>query len=198
MELVNKLLELRKSNGFSQEELAEKLGVSRQTISKWELNESSPDLKQAKQLSKIFNVSLDELANNDIKDILTKKISNVEKLSGFIHKLLVGILICAIIFVLLFIVDTLTRVSGRGTIMQLHFCSLNNQSYEIKISAESEEEIGSLIRPNRVQILDDNMPITKVEVNPFIAIPDLEKYDKFYQVKNLIFHFFESKGGSCY
>ena len=60
---------LRKKKGLSQEELAEKVGVARQTISKWELGETSPDLKQAKELSKIFNVSLDELTNNDIKDI---------------------------------------------------------------------------------------------------------------------------------
>lgn len=198
MEFWNKLLNLRKANGFSQEELAEKLGVSRQTISKWELNESSPDLKQAKQLSKIFKVSLDELVNNDIRDILTEKVTNVEKFTGFAHKLLIGILICAIILMLLFIVDNLTRASSSGTSEQHVFCSLNDQSYKIAISAESEEEITSLIRPSHIQILDDDMPVTNVEVSPFIAIPNLEKYDKFYQLRNVIFLFFESKGGSCY
>jgi transcriptional regulator with XRE-family HTH domain len=198
MDLGKKLLELRKSNAFSQEKLAEELDVSRQTISKWELNESSPNLKQAKQLSKIFSVSLDELVNNDIKDILTKKISNVEKLTGFVHKILVGILICFIIFVLLFIVDSLTRVSGWGTIGQNIFCSLDNESYEITLTAQEKEEVSSLIRGGEISILDDNMPVTKVQVSPFIAIPDLEKYDKFYQIRNVIILFFESKGGSCY
>ena len=198
MDLGNKLLELRKKSGFSQEKLAEKLEVSRQTISKWELGESSPDLKQAKALSMIYKVSLDELVNNDIKDILTEKISNVEKLTGLVHKLLIGIFVCAIIFILLFIIDSLTSVSNSGVMMQLHFCSLNNQSYEIKVFAESEKEVTSLIRPSHVQIIDDNMPVTNVMVNPFIAIPDLEKYDKFYQVENVIFHFFESQGGNCY
>jgi transcriptional regulator with XRE-family HTH domain len=198
MDLGKKLLELRKSNGFSQEEFAEKIGVSRQTISKWELNESSPDLKQAKELSKLFKISIDELINNDIKDILTEKISNVEKLTGFVHKLLVGILVCAVIFVLLFIVDTLTRVSGWGTSGQIIFCSLNNKSYEINVTAQGKEEVSSLIRGGGISILDDNMPVTKVQVSPFIAIPDLEKYDKFYQIINVVFLFFESKGGSCY
>ena len=50
MEIGKKIMELRKKNGFSQEELAEKVGVARQTISKWELSETSPDLKQAKEL----------------------------------------------------------------------------------------------------------------------------------------------------
>lgn len=75
---------LRKGKGLTQEDLAEKVGVARQTISKWELGETTPDLKQAKELSKIFKVSLDELTNNDIKDILVDKISNTEKLAGMI------------------------------------------------------------------------------------------------------------------
>lgn len=73
MEIGNKIMELRKKKNLSQEELAEKVGVARQTISKWELGKTSPDIRQAKQLSKIFNVSLDELVNNDIKDILIEK-----------------------------------------------------------------------------------------------------------------------------
>ncbi len=56
MEIGNKILELRKKNNLSQEALAEKIGVTRQTISKWELGETSPDIKQAKELSKVFNV----------------------------------------------------------------------------------------------------------------------------------------------
>ena len=73
MEIGKKIMDLRKKNGLSQEELAEKVGVARQTISKWELGETSPDLKQSKELYKIFKVSLDELTDNDIKDILVEK-----------------------------------------------------------------------------------------------------------------------------
>ena len=50
MAIGNRIYELRKSQKLSQEKLAEKIGVTRQTISNWELNESSPDLKQAKEL----------------------------------------------------------------------------------------------------------------------------------------------------
>lgn len=59
-----KLQKLRKKNNYSQEELAELIGVARQTISKWELGETSPDLKQATILSKTLNVSLEKLINN--------------------------------------------------------------------------------------------------------------------------------------
>ena len=59
-----KLQKLRKKNNYSQEELAELIGVVRQTLSKWELGETSPDLKQATILSKTLNVSLEKLINN--------------------------------------------------------------------------------------------------------------------------------------
>ena len=61
MNIGNNISDFRKKNNLSQEELAEKVGVSRQTISNWELEESSPDIKQAVILSKIFNISIDEL-----------------------------------------------------------------------------------------------------------------------------------------
>ena len=81
MNLSENLKKIRKDNNLSQEQLAEKMEVTRQTISNWELNETAPDINQAKQLSKIFNVSLDELTDNNIKDILVEKISNTEKFS---------------------------------------------------------------------------------------------------------------------
>lgn len=68
MNLGNNLYESRKKTGLSQEEVAEKLGVSRQTISKWETNETVPDIYQAKQLSKLYSLTLDELIDFD-KDL---------------------------------------------------------------------------------------------------------------------------------
>lgn len=102
MEIGNKILELRKKNNITQEELAEKMNVARQTISKWELGETSPDLKQAASLSKIFNVSLDELVNNDVKNVIVEKVSNTEKLAGIIIKILKFI---GIAFLVMLIVD---------------------------------------------------------------------------------------------
>ena len=79
LEIGNKIFELRKINHLSQEQLAEKLEVVRQTISKWELGETTPDLKQAKALAKIFKISLDELVDNDLKEILVEKSIIIEK-----------------------------------------------------------------------------------------------------------------------
>ncbi len=67
MSLGNSLFNARKKSGLSQEEVAEKLGVSRQTISKWELDETLPDIRQSKNLSVLYHVTLDELVEFDIK-----------------------------------------------------------------------------------------------------------------------------------
>ena len=61
IETANRLYELRKKNNLSQEELAEKLGVSRQAVSKWERSEASPDTDNLIALAKIYGLSLDEL-----------------------------------------------------------------------------------------------------------------------------------------
>lgn len=67
MTLGEKLVELRKKLNLTQEKLAEKIGVSRQTLSNWESDITSPDIKQAKELSNIFNISLDDLTSNHLE-----------------------------------------------------------------------------------------------------------------------------------
>ncbi|MBS5062968.1 MAG: helix-turn-helix transcriptional regulator [Hungatella hathewayi] len=66
MNLGNSLFQARKKNGLSQEEVAEKLGVSRQTISNWETDETLPDICQSKKLALLYHLSLDELIEFDI------------------------------------------------------------------------------------------------------------------------------------
>lgn len=65
MKFNNKLYELRKQKGFSQEELANRLNVSRQTISKWEVGESTPDMEKLVAISDLFEVSLDKLVKGE-------------------------------------------------------------------------------------------------------------------------------------
>lgn len=77
MTLGNNFYTARKKQGLSQEKVAEKLGVSRQTISKWELDETLPDINQSKKLAAAYKVSLDELIEfdpdlNDIKEVIAK------------------------------------------------------------------------------------------------------------------------------
>lgn len=71
LEVANRLLNLRKKNNLSQEELAEKLGISRQAISKWERGDASPDTDNLIQLSNLYRVSLDELLGIDVKTFKT-------------------------------------------------------------------------------------------------------------------------------
>lgn len=84
MNLGNSLAGARKKSGLSQEEVAEKLGVSRQTVSKWEQGETVPDIYQTKKLASIYRMTLDELTDfdfelNNIQEIIEK--TNEEKSS---------------------------------------------------------------------------------------------------------------------
>ena len=65
MTLPDKIIKHRKSNGWSQEDLAEKLNVSRQAISRWENGTALPDAQNLLQISKLFGVSADYLLNDD-------------------------------------------------------------------------------------------------------------------------------------
>ena len=69
MTFGDKLIELRKQNNMTQENLAEKLNVTRQTISNWELNQTKPDLDQLKSMSQFYMISIDELVDNEMKSI---------------------------------------------------------------------------------------------------------------------------------
>lgn len=65
MKLADKVLNLRKTNGMSQEDLARKLNVSRQAISRWEMGTAQPDAPNVLQLSRLFGVTTDYLLNDD-------------------------------------------------------------------------------------------------------------------------------------
>lgn len=104
MNLGDKILQLRKKNGLSQEQLGEKVYVTRQTISNWELGETTPNPEQLKKMSKAFNVSIDEILDNDSKEFLMNKISNTEKLAGIIIKILKVIGIVIVVYIIFMII----------------------------------------------------------------------------------------------
>lgn len=68
MILADKIIRLRKKNGWSQEELAEKMNVSRQAVSKWEAAQTTPDLEKILQLGNLFGVTTDYLLKDEIED----------------------------------------------------------------------------------------------------------------------------------
>lgn len=77
IEIANRLVHLRKSNHLSQEALAEKLGISRQAVSKWERAEASPDTDNLILLAKLYHVSLDELLKTE-EDEEGEEMQNLE------------------------------------------------------------------------------------------------------------------------
>ena len=178
---------LRKKNNLSQEELAEMVGVTRQTISKWELGETNPDINQAKVLSKIFNISLDELVNNDIQNMLIERVSNTERLAGITIKILrrIGIFffIFLVIIVVLFIIFIVGRSSsddydvvGKMSIT----CNLDSESYLYEVE------------------YNKNYQIINAGGDAWIANHiDIEKLDDANKVMAHIDDYFKDHGGSC-
>lgn len=79
MNLSEKIYELRKSNNMSQEQLAERIGVSRQSISKWESGESTPEMERLLELSNIFNVTTDYLLKSNKSDKLLVQNEKIEE-----------------------------------------------------------------------------------------------------------------------
>ncbi|MBE6930573.1 MAG: helix-turn-helix transcriptional regulator [Ruminococcaceae bacterium] len=123
MILADKILNLRKKNGWSQEELAEKLGVSRQSVSKWEGAQSLPDLDRIVQMAKLFDVTTDYLLREeqeeethpavtaDEKDSALRRIT-MEEANAFLEakyttapRIALGVLLCILSPVSLFILS---------------------------------------------------------------------------------------------
>lgn len=132
MNLGNKITKLRKKEKMSQEILANKIGVSRQTISNWELNITKPDTDHIKKMSKIFNISIDEILDNDIRDIMEEKISNTEKLTNKNTKS-IKILLITLYFIILagliyVIVYYSTKRDFTSKYEGVYICDLNDEN----------------------------------------------------------------------
>ena len=186
MKLGEKILKLRKKKGLSQEELGERLDVTRQTISNWELGETSPNPEQLKKLSKELNISIDELLDNDVQSVLIEKVSNTEKLAGLILKIIKIVLIVIPVLVVLFIlllfllrIDTSDK--GRRIDESIH-CKLYGEEHSFSISYY--ELTG---RP------------MALGGDPYFSdILDLGKYNDAHQIFNVINDYVKKNGGECH
>ena len=182
--LGEKILKLRKKEGLSQEELGDKLNVTRQTISNWELNETSPDAKQLKELSKVFNISIDDLLDNDVKNVLVDKVSKTESNTKLIIKILLGIIgIVIFLFISLIVAKIIyknTRNPGRKM----------NESIECVIYGEYHS-FGIEFEENT------NIPISLGGDSYFDDILNLGQYESAYQIFNVINDYVKKNGGTC-
>ena len=130
MKFNEKLVMLRKQQNLSQEQVSEKLGVARQTISKWELGETTPEMDKLIIISKLYDITLDELMkeDNEGKNVNDPNNMNSQKLAGLTIKFQKGIgifiFIVAILYVFIMIVELIafnrlkTDSGSKTTIIQ--------------------------------------------------------------------------------
>lgn len=187
MDFGSKISYLRKKNNMSQESLAELLDVTRQTLSKWELNETSPDINQAKKISKIFNVSLDELTDNNIANVIVEKVSNTERLALFTIKILKFIGIIFTIGFIALIIEIVVKnikpdlfrdnkVVGKYTIN----CTLDTEKYLYEVE------------------YNKNYLALNIGGDAFIANHiDIDKYNDANQIIAHIEDYFKNYNGTC-
>ena len=105
MKFNEKMIMLRKQHNLSQEKVAEKLKVARQTVSKWELGQTTPEMDKLIMISELYNITLDELVKeeNQEKIVNDPNNTNSQKLAGMTIKILKGIGIFIIILVILYV-----------------------------------------------------------------------------------------------
>ena len=115
----NKLYELRKQKGFSQEELANRLNVSRQTVSKWEVGDSTPDMEKLAAISDLFGISLDELVldkapvqndGNSTRSDIVNQVAEKVLTEQNRKKAKKGLKIAAIIFGAILLIDVVSMI----------------------------------------------------------------------------------------
>lgn len=128
MEFHEKLQELRKRNGLTQEELAEKLFVSRAAVSKWESGRGYPNIDSLKALAKFFSVTIDELLSGE--EALTIAEEDGKEKQGRILDLVYGMLDCsAALFLFL---PLFGQVSG-GVVQEVSLISLGGVALWLKV-----------------------------------------------------------------
>lgn len=126
MDLGKKIIEMRKNAKLSQEQLSEKLDVTRQTISNWENGKFYPDIDALVKISKCFNISLDDLLNYDDKVLeYLKDSTNIVKSN---KKLLYAILI-NILIIILFVIVGITLKESIAIIVIVFTISIISFSY---------------------------------------------------------------------
>ena len=111
MKFNEKLIKLRKEAGLSQEELGNRLNVARQTVSKWELGETTPEMDKLIKISEIFNITLDSLIKEENEEKTEEKINNTnsQRLTRIVIKILKAI---EIILIALLVINVILIIIG--------------------------------------------------------------------------------------
>lgn len=171
------LMELRKKNGLSQEDLANKLNVTRQTVSKWELEQTSPSLKDLKNISDFFNISLDELTSNDI-NISTKEsinqTNNIKLKTKKKYLILLPIIVLIIFFIIL--INRSYRILYIKK--QIDLANISQNYYINKITMFENFTENKIIENYKLYFLNGKIKLVTMDTtNNLLTIKKIEIFD---------------------
>ena len=111
MKFSEKLIELRKQKGLSQEELGNMIDVSRQTVSKWEAEQTTPEVDKVKELSKVFNVSIEYLLNDEAEKERRQKLTSKKTALKIIIPIILTVIIIVFVIIIGYRFITLKKYS---------------------------------------------------------------------------------------
>ena len=187
MNLGKKLINLRKQEKLTQEKFAEVIGVTRQTISNWELNITKPDLNQIEKISKLFHMSIDELLDNDVQNIIVEKFYKTEKIVNKNTKI-IKILVITIYFILLIssiivIIYCLTKKDFTTDYQAEFICESSEGKFKIEIQSESyydsintdEEYIENMVKSENFLVISKY----------YEDIKKYREYERYYAEKSV-------------
>ncbi len=153
MKFEEKLMKLRKERGWSQEDLSNQIGVSRQTISKWESSQTTPELNKLMELSKIFEISIDELVDNVLEEDENKTEEKVYAKVNLKPTYILMLIICILILIVLalgiiFLNKKEVKTYVDDVVMFTYDYTLNDKVEVIEIYSfnEKEECIGTSVK----------------------------------------------------
>ena len=193
------LMELRKKNGLSQEDLANKLNITRQTVSKWELEQTSPSLKDLKNISDFFNISLDELTSNDI-NISTKE--SINKPNNIRKKQKRNIILLPIIVLIIFFIILLNRSYRISYIKkQLDLASSSQNYYINKITMFENFTENKIIENYKLYFLNGKIKlVTMNTTNNLLTIKKIEIFDdkSYYCIDEINKSYYQLPIDECY
>lgn len=140
MTIGNKIVEFRKRAKLSQEKFAEKLGISRQTLSNYENDITFPDLMQAKNIAETLNISIDELVGNDntMYGKITRTEQMIKKQSKRTKIILITLYFIILIFLIAFMVYFFTKrdfTSEYQTNFKCYNKKVSNDIYEVSLES---------------------------------------------------------------
>ena len=195
MILADKIIDLRKKNGWSQEELAEHLGVSRQSVSKWESAQSIPDMGRIVQMSELFGVSTDYLLKDSMEKVEASEVTeeaaeegvrtvSMEEANAFLQvkeqnsrSISLGVMLCILSPVILILVCT-AQEFGMVALSEMQAAGLGLIALFILIGAAVALFVTSGLRGSRFSYMEHEILDTLYGIDGMVR----DRKEKFREI----------------